>query len=61
MKRGKFVILHLLTLHDQNRKREVCEVLRYRKAISNMTISSVTQGYQHHAILVIQTIPLAPS
>ena len=35
--------------------------LRYRSAISGMTVSSVTQVYRNHAIFVTQTIPLAQS
>ena len=33
--------------------------LRYGNGISGTTISSVTQGKQHNAIFVTQTIPLA--
>ena len=54
MKRGQFVILHLLTLQNQNRKREtglyVCGIM-YRKSISGMTINSVTQGYWNNITL----------
>ena len=47
-------------LHNKNRKRESGHVIVMEFPVhSGTTISSVTQGKQHNAIFVTQTIPLA--
>ena len=48
----------LLKLHNQNRKRESGHVIVMEFPVRTTT-NSVTQGKQHNAVFVTQTIPLA--
>ena len=48
----------LLKLHNQNRTRESGHVIVMEFPLRTTT-NSVTQGKQHNAIFVTQTIPLA--